>query len=101
MWVKKQIGYTDPRPTRCSVSAAHLHWMIHVLFVILLVASLSSDLLVPSSAQLDNVVATFPPILLPYDVAIIDDDGDEDDKDDSVIFVGSPLHRECGRGGGG
>ena len=71
--------------------------MIHVLPVILLVASSSSDLLAPFSALLDDVVATYPPSWLPSDVAITDDDGDggdchSDDEDDAVI-VGRPPRR--------
>jgi hypothetical protein len=70
--------------------------MIHVL-----VASSSSDLLAPSSAQLDDVVATYPPSWLPSDVAIIDDDDDDDDDggechsddEDDAVIVGSPPRR--------
>ena len=75
--------------------------MIHVLPVILLVASSSSDLLAPFSAQFDDAVAAYPPSWLPSDIAITnkndeddDDDGNchGDDKEDAVI-VGSPPRR--------
>ena len=72
--------------------------MIHVLFVILLAASLSSDLLTPFSAQLDNVLAMYPPSWLPSVVAIIDDNDDNDgdchsDDEDDAIIIGSPPRR--------
>jgi hypothetical protein len=72
--------------------------MNHVLFLILLVASLSSDLLAPSSAQLDDILSTYPPSWLLSDVAIIDDDDDNDgnchsDDEDDAVIVGNPRRR--------
>jgi len=72
--------------------------MIHVLPVVLLVASSSSDLLAPFSAQLDDVVATYPPSWLPSGVAITDDDDDDDgdchsDDEGDAAIVGSPPRR--------